>query len=828
MRNADKSKEALGEEVWSRGSSEEFCEFKQPIPNLLSFGEKVKEKPTLFRYELGGVIVYNSKARIVGEPRYPEGMKKEQGYLIQNSVKKLLNNADPRGNSYSDRKAYLSLPKLLPTPDYRPEFTMEIPQNTLRFSSKFESGNLSKAIMLSDTFYLLILESESNTSCLQWYYFQVQNKKPVTITFKIINFGKYESLYNEGMKPLVKSLKSGNDWYRAGEDISYVKNSEEKTCTLTFTFRFSFENDSVFFAYSYPYTYENLCEDLEKVKEDHQDIARVNSICESLCGNSCFMVTITEDLSGYLKFYEESYYTKISGAQRKLLRKRKVRKGENDEHIEKKGVFVTARVHPGETVGSFMMQGLLQFLLGNSKEALFLRKSFVFKLIPMLNPDGVRYGKTRVSMLGVDLNRRWLDPHQILHPTIYHAKKYLQVFKEMHECLVFCDMHGHSTKRNIFFYGCNMKPTDLEQYQRNMMARVLPFMLGKKNKLVSYKDSRFRMQKAKESTARIVVYKQFNIVNSLTIEASFYGPSSLEAFRDVREDCHMKISDLYGVGKDLALACLNLVSPAALFRQLHGLSNLIRVNSGLKAKPKIESRTEKIENIYSKELWDDVVVTEVEYQSEESEGSSPSDIDEYEKNDFFIEEPEKTPEKIRPIRTVAAIKGIKKILTKSPKYEKNEPFRSPELYFKIGGITVFSFNNRAKSTENIFHKNLKVLPEKIGKIKRFSNNEKLEKTTENKSSKLILFSAEADPSKNEKSSEKLLKFENAEEKSEEKSEKNFRLRPSGGPIMEQLYKTWMRSRPSTTNKQNPRRLDTCEIPTIRIHKAKIHNSKPFA
>ena len=53
-----------------------------------------------------------------------------------------------------------------------------------------------------------------------------------------------------------------------------------------------------------------------------------------------------------------------------------------------------------------MMQGAIDFLLSPCKEAVLLRKNFVFKLIPMLNPDGVRYGKTRVSMLGVDLNRR--------------------------------------------------------------------------------------------------------------------------------------------------------------------------------------------------------------------------------------------------------------------------------------------------------------------------------------------------------------------------------------------------------------------------------------
>jgi len=44
----------------------------------------------------------------------------------------------------------------------------------------------------------------------------------------------------------------------------------------------------------------------------------------------------------------------------------------------------------------------------------------------MLNPDGVRYGNSRWSLLGVDLNRKWINPNPILHPTIHYTKNLIK------------------------------------------------------------------------------------------------------------------------------------------------------------------------------------------------------------------------------------------------------------------------------------------------------------------------------------------------------------------------------------------------------------------
>jgi len=45
-----------------------------------------------------------------------------------------------------------------------------------------------------------------------------------------------------------------------------------------------------------------------------------------------------------------------------------------------------------------------------------MRKHVVFKIIPMINPDGVIFGNFRTSLSGKDLNRQFKNKNQDLIP----------------------------------------------------------------------------------------------------------------------------------------------------------------------------------------------------------------------------------------------------------------------------------------------------------------------------------------------------------------------------------------------------------------------------
>ncbi|MFN7881248.1 MAG: hypothetical protein ACK5NI_02100 [bacterium] len=68
----------------------------------------------------------------------------------------------------------------------------------------------------------------------------------------------------------------------------------------------------------------------------------------------------------------------------------------------------------------------------------------------------------------------------------------------------------------MFMYGNNIK-------DQPHASRVFPYILSKICDYFSFEQSRFSMNRLKEGTARIAMFKELNIANIFTLEASFCG-----------------------------------------------------------------------------------------------------------------------------------------------------------------------------------------------------------------------------------------------------------------------------------------------------------------
>ncbi|XP_023199062.1 cytosolic carboxypeptidase 1 isoform X2 [Xiphophorus maculatus] len=375
--------------------------------------------------------------------------------------------------------------------------------------------------------YDLVLNADINSNHYhQWFYFEVSGMRVGTAyRFNIINCEKSNSQFNYGMQPLMYSVQeaiSGKPhWVRTGTDICYYKNHFARSSvatggqkgksyyTLTFSVNFIHKEDVCYFAYHYPYTYSTLKMHLSKLEDMRtpQIYLRQDVLCETLSGNTCPLLTITA-----------------------------MPESKSSDHIcqfrNRPFIFLSARVHPGETNASWVMKGTLEFLMGTSALAVNLREAYNFKIVPMLNPDGVVNGNHRCSLSGEDLNRQWQNPDPELHPTIYHTKGLLQYLAYIQRApLVFCDYHGHSRKKNVFMYGCSVKETVWQSnisatssdLQEDLGYRTLPKILSQIAPAFSMASSSFVVERSKESTARVVVWREIGVKRSYTMESTLCG-----------------------------------------------------------------------------------------------------------------------------------------------------------------------------------------------------------------------------------------------------------------------------------------------------------------
>ena len=591
--------------------------------------------------------IYNYKKGNICKLVYSEEeYKNENKYISYDKLIDLINIKEP-----FDKNAY----KNFKYKNYNKD-------NELLFSSKFESGNLRYAIKLSSNEYDLILRPETNSMrTYHWFFFRVKinnftssdklNKNKI-VKFNIINLYKKTSLFNENVKIL---SYYNNGWSRDTFDIHYFSNDipnqmeinrnnvnnninfydendlndsfissktgysvstttntnmninisnnftiynenfdennlsndevnsnnkeEMKYHTLTFSFDFSNINTNekyVYFAYCYPYSFTQLCKYLSSLN-NYKDILRLDDqFGRSLEGNLLYILIITD--------FTDSF----------------------DKLADKKAIIFTSRVHPGESNGSYVIQGVIDFLLSNDPSAKNLRKNFIFKIIPMLNPDGVIRGNFRMNILGKDLNRMWDEPVKNICPTIFNAIEMIKKTLNSRDIYFFCDFHGHSNKNNFFLYSCKHKSdylqldekTFIKNPQKNKLTYyelVFQNILNQENNFLDEYSCSNKILQSKMQTSRAILKNIFNVDFSYCLESSIASMRTKEGIL-----IPFTINQYKKIGRDFCISLNKLIAPKIFFSVLSS----IRANK--KEKYSYYSKKYTIENFllppYNKDI----------------------------------------------------------------------------------------------------------------------------------------------------------------------------------------------------------------------------------
>ncbi|KAG9468604.1 hypothetical protein GDO78_022363, partial [Eleutherodactylus coqui] len=337
---------------------------------------------------------------------------------------------------------------------------MDVRCGGLLFSSKFDSGNLarvekversdgdgdtlgsnggsgagfSSSLPAPDYEFNIwtkpdCADTEYENGNRSWFYFSVRGGAPgKLIKINIMNMNKQSKLYGQGMAPFVRTVPIRSRWERIRDRPTFQM--VENQFVLSFVHRFlDCRGATTYFAFCFPFSYEESQELLAGLDDRFADSKLMTpgssspdsiyyqreALCHSLEGLRIDLLTIS------------SCHGMMEEREPRLDKLFPDRSCPRPFRFSGKRVFfLSSRVHPGETPSSFVFNGFLEFILRrDDPRAAMLRRMYVFKLIPMLNPDGVVRGHYRTDTRGVNLNRQYLAPDFELHPSVYGAKSVL-------------------------------------------------------------------------------------------------------------------------------------------------------------------------------------------------------------------------------------------------------------------------------------------------------------------------------------------------------------------------------------------------------------------
>ena len=214
-----------------------------------------------------------------------------------------------------------------------------------------------------------------------------------------------------------------------------------------------------------------------------------------------------------------------------------------------------------------------------------LRERFVFKLVPMLNPDGVHRGHYRSDTRGVNLNRVYLAPDPQTAPSVFAVTALVRQLHAAGQLRYYIDLHAHSNKRGCFLFGNALR--DGEQ----MAESVLFSKLVEANcrwfdfEGCVFSEANMRAKDArdgavgKEGSGRVAVHRATGLTHVYTLECNYntgrrvnrmahpHTPEGMDEHRSLSPQPPLRcLNPKYtpacweAVGKALAISALDLLA----------------------------------------------------------------------------------------------------------------------------------------------------------------------------------------------------------------------------------------------------------------------------
>jgi hypothetical protein len=243
----------------------------------------------------------------------------------------------------------------------------------ISFHTDFAGGSLGKPREVAAGHYecpvIGQVDQDKRNRQASWYYFRVDSARGRALTLDLVDLpGEYNYKPTRGAivaETVPFYSEDGKTWSTVA-DVTY------EVSRPLLRVRITPGANSIWIAHQPPYTskhLERLMKDVSKSAWLSQEV-----VGKTVEGRNLPLLTITDNT--------------VPAAS-------------------KKHIWVLFRQHAWESGSSWAGDGAIRFLLSGNPEAARLRRTTIFKIFPMCDPDGVAHGRVRYNTNGYDLNRNW-------------------------------------------------------------------------------------------------------------------------------------------------------------------------------------------------------------------------------------------------------------------------------------------------------------------------------------------------------------------------------------------------------------------------------------
>ena len=449
--------------------------------------------------------------------------------------------------------------------------------NDIKFTSEFNSGNMKNCSQIKENEFSILIASDCEGKYILnkisifkiWFYFGVISENERNIKISIDNLNNFSYNFKNGYKICYNILEenetpsSYQNKYTEGEETNwkrletdYELNLDNETNFLSIKFNFDLpKNRYVLFSFCFPWSYDKNEAFLKYIKEkvENKNIYYHDEILTlSKEKRNIHLLTITSKKNIIMNKKEEN----LNGL---FPNKNRCNLIQHDTHI----IFITARVHPGETPGTLTFNGILKLLIDNNNPmSKILLDNFIFKLIPIINVDGVSNGYFRLNTEGYNLNRCYLGPSPRINPENYAITKLFYFYSSHYKVRYYFDLHADMNVRGVYTFGNALKA--FEDHVENVLFSFI-FKINSSHVDFSHciftqksMGSRAKNDLAgKEATSRVQFYQKTGLIHTYTIESTYFKGDFNKDNMEITNGKIYQIKDFEQTGIDLLKSILD-------------------------------------------------------------------------------------------------------------------------------------------------------------------------------------------------------------------------------------------------------------------------------